>query len=85
MAVFPAVAGSDSNDVLVFSVNAATGALTQVAGATLASGALPFGLTFSPNGRFLAVGDSGTSDAPVYSFNTSTGARDKRPRVPVSP
>lgn len=68
---------STNNAVVVASVNAATGALTQVAGSPFAASTNARSLAISPNGKFVYVGTSnGTGNDIViaYTRNSITGA-----------
>jgi 6-phosphogluconolactonase (cycloisomerase 2 family) len=56
-----------TNTVSAFSIDSATGALTQVGTSPFAVGKSPSGLAISPNGNFLYVANSGSNDVSVFS------------------
>ena len=75
---FLATANSYSGTVSMQSVNASTGALTQVSGSPFPDGAggggFPVALAFNPSGTLLAVANNSANSVSVYSVNASTGA-----------
>ena len=68
-----AVAG-DANTVSAYTINAATGALTAVAGGVVGTGTLPVALALSPDGRFAYVTNSFDRTASRYAVDASRGA-----------
>ena len=67
-----AVAG-DANTVSEYTINAATGALTAVAGGVVGTGTLPVALALSPDGRFAYVTNSFDRTASRYALDPSRG------------
>jgi 6-phosphogluconolactonase len=66
---------TNTNSISAFSIDAATGALTALAGSPFATGTTPIGLVADPNGMFVYVGDhmanvTSTADA-ISAFNVS--------------
>jgi 6-phosphogluconolactonase len=64
---------STPGNVVVYSINASTGALTLVSNST-ATGFTPQGIAVDPTGKFVYVANQGTSNVSAYMINTSTGA-----------
>jgi YVTN family beta-propeller protein len=64
----PGPAGS----VLIYAINAATGALTSTG--TIASGTGPVFVAVDPAGKFAYVTNSGSNDVSMYTINATTGA-----------
>ncbi|MBP6850233.1 MAG: beta-propeller fold lactonase family protein, partial [Rhodoferax sp.] len=62
-----------SNDVSIFAIDSATGALTQV-GANVAAGAAPSDIAVSPSGRFAYVVNNTSNDVSAYAIDAATGA-----------
>ncbi len=62
-----------TGSVSAYAIDAATGALTPVAGGPFVAGAYPYGVALAPNGKFayVANGDIGIS---AYRVNATTGA-----------
>jgi 6-phosphogluconolactonase (cycloisomerase 2 family) len=69
-----ATSNSTGASVSVFSVNSATGAMTQVPGSPFATGLSPLGIAFSPSGGLLATANFNSNNVSVFSVNPSTGA-----------
>lgn len=69
---FVYVANSDSNNVLMFAINTATGALTLIG--TIASGTAPQSIAVDPSGKFAYVANGGSNDISMYTINSTTGA-----------
>ena len=69
---FAYVANYTSNDVSVYTINQATGALT--AGTSVAAGTNPFSVTVDPTGKFAYVANNGSNNVSVYTINQTTGA-----------
>jgi 6-phosphogluconolactonase len=69
------VANRDDSTVSVFSVDAGTGALTEISGSPfplVSRDQLPISLTMHPSGKFLYVGTA--QDVTAYSVDSATGA-----------
>ena len=82
-AKFAYVANSASNDVSAYTVNAVTGALTQIpcgSGAgcninnNILAGTRPLSVTIDPSGKVVYVANSGSGDVSAYRINVATGA-----------
>jgi YVTN family beta-propeller protein len=58
--------------VLIYAINAATGALTSTG--TIASGTGPVFVAVDPAGKFAYVTNSGSNDVSIYTINATTGA-----------
>ena len=65
---------SVAGNVSAFTINAATGALTEVAGSPFAAGGNPKSLTVDPSGRVAYVANFNSNDISTYTINTTTGA-----------
>ena len=63
-----------------FTINATTGALTQIAGSPFSdqegaeSGTQPFAIVVTPSGKFVYVTNHGSSTLSIFSADTGTGA-----------
>ncbi|MDQ2901594.1 MAG: beta-propeller fold lactonase family protein, partial [Acidobacteriota bacterium] len=73
-AEFAYVANGSSNNVLGYTVNGATGALTPVAGSPFAAGTFPISVTVDPAGKFAYVTNELDNTISGYSINAATGA-----------
>jgi 6-phosphogluconolactonase len=60
--------------VLAFTIDAATGALTPVAGTPFAGGTSPTFITIDPSGKFAYVAGPGDGTVSAYTINPTTGA-----------
>ncbi len=63
-----------SNDISAYAVNAASGALTPIAGSPFAAGTDPQALAFDPSGAHLYVANNGSNNISAFAVNGSTGA-----------
>jgi 6-phosphogluconolactonase len=63
-----------TNNVSAFTINAATGALTEIAGSPFPTGTGPRRLTTDPSGKYLLVSNTDSHDIRVYAINVTTGA-----------
>ena len=63
-----------SNDISAYAVNAASGALTSIAGSPFPAGTGPQALAFDPSGAYLYVANNGSNNISAYAVNSSTGA-----------
>jgi YVTN family beta-propeller protein len=68
---FAYVTNSGSNDVSVYTIDAATGALASTG--TIAAGTDPVFVAVDPSGKFAYVANSGSNDVSMYSIG-STGS-----------
>ena len=78
------VANTSSNNVSAFSVNATSGALTQIAGSPFAAGSGPGGVAATPAGRFLYVTNSGSGSISAFAITPATGALTPAPGSPFA-
>jgi 6-phosphogluconolactonase (cycloisomerase 2 family) len=67
------VANSISDNVTTFSIDAATGALTEV-GTEVAAGDAPVSVAVDPSGRFAYVANVNSDNVTTFSINQTTGA-----------
>jgi len=74
--------GAPNGALHVFSVNASTGALTEVPGSPFTAGLDPANLVVDPSGRFVYVINRGSNDITAFSVNGSTGALTQIPGSP---
>ncbi len=65
---------SSSGNVSAYTINASSGALTQVKGSPFAAGTSPSGVAIDPTGKFAYVPNSGDNDVSAYTINASSGA-----------
>jgi 6-phosphogluconolactonase (cycloisomerase 2 family) len=71
---FVYVGSSDSPNVIAFTINPTTGALTTVAGSPFANpGGSNYGITVDPSDRFVYVANDSANSVSAYSINGSTG------------
>lgn len=73
---FAYVANSGSNNVSMYSINAATGVLTSIG--TIAAGSSPNSVTIDPSGKFAYVANGGdlveAGSVSMYTIDATTGA-----------
>ena len=67
------VANNGSNNVSVFAIDQATGALTQIAGSPFAAGEAPLAIEIDDAGRLMYVPNSLSKTVTVYSLDSATG------------
>jgi 6-phosphogluconolactonase (cycloisomerase 2 family) len=88
---FVVVANQGTNNVAVFSLDATTGALTEVPGSPFASGQQPGPVaidppvlagTGAPSGKFVFVGDTGGNSLSAYAID-SAGSLTPVPGTPI--
>ena len=69
------VANQTANTISAYAINAASGALTPIAGSPFAAtGTTPVAVTVDPNGAYLYVANNASNDVSVYSIDDATGA-----------
>ncbi|NJN36006.1 MAG: lactonase family protein [Nitrospiraceae bacterium] len=68
------VANGSNNNVIGFTVNGLTGALTSMGGSPFAAGSIPIGVTIHSSGQFLYAANSGSGSVSAYTISTGTGA-----------
>jgi len=71
---FAYVANYFGNNVSAYTVNAATGAFTAIAGSPFAAGANPWIVTFDPSGKFAYVANTNSNNISAYTIDATTGA-----------
>jgi 6-phosphogluconolactonase (cycloisomerase 2 family) len=71
---FAYVANGGSNNVSAYTINAATGALTPVAGSPFTAGSVPIEVAVDPTGKFAYVSNDGSDNVTAYAINAATGA-----------
>lgn len=74
--------GVPTGTVHVFSVNASTGAITEVPGSPFNGGLVPNQIVVDPTGRFVYVTNEQSTDITALSINPSTGALTELPGSP---
>ena len=81
------VANRVSNDVSAYTIDASTGALSEVPGSPFAAGIGPISVTVDPGGKFAYVANGGSSNftdtISVYTINPATGALTSIGAVPA--
>jgi 6-phosphogluconolactonase len=70
-------------DVSVYAIDAASGALTEVAGSPFAADANPTQILFTHSGQFVYVTNPGLGAVTGFSFSTATGALTPVPGTPA--
>lgn len=80
-AYVPSYNASGAGEVAAFTINANTGALTPVAGSTVAAGTDPSWMTVDPNDKFVYVTNLGSNDISAYAIAKS-GALKPVPKSP---
>jgi 6-phosphogluconolactonase len=71
---FAYVTNLDSDNVSAYSIDAATGELTAVAGSPFGTGAWPRKSAVDPPGKFLYVACGDAASVSAYTINAATGA-----------
>jgi 6-phosphogluconolactonase len=64
----------NSNNVTGFSIDAGTGALTQIAQSPFSTGTMPVSMTIDPSGNFAYVVNQGSGNVTEFAINSATGA-----------
>jgi 6-phosphogluconolactonase len=77
-------ANSRSNNVSVYSIDASTGALTEVSGSPFASGTAPASVVVDASGTFLYVLNSGDGNVSAFGIDGITGALTGLPGSPLA-
>jgi len=68
------VANEVGNNVSAFSIDATSGALTQITGSPFAAETGPRGVAVDPSGKYVYVTNHGDDDVSAYSITAATGA-----------
>ncbi len=71
--------GVPTGTIHVFSVNASTGAITEVLGSPFNAGLIPVQLAVDPTGRFVYVANQLSEDITAFSVDASTGTLTELP------
>lgn len=71
---FVYVSNLGSDNISAFALDAATGALTVVAGSPFAAGTQPSSVAVDPTGMFAYVVNAGAGTVSVYAIDATTGA-----------
>jgi YVTN family beta-propeller protein len=71
---FAYVANFGSNDVSMYSIDTATGALQSIGSGTVAAGLGPMSIAIDPSGKFAYVANSTSNDVSIYGIDAATGA-----------
>ncbi len=74
VAQFAYVANYGSNNVSAYTINASTGALTQVTGSPFGAGTQAYDVAIDPNGKFVYVTNYGSNNVSAYTVNATSGA-----------
>jgi YVTN family beta-propeller protein len=81
---FAYVVNKLSNSISAYSVNSATGALTQIAGSPFVStGSQPDAVRAGPGGNYLYAANSASNDLSIFSIDTATGLLTALSTVPT--
>ena len=67
------VANNGDNNVSAYTIDQATGALTQIAGSPFPAGAAPLAIEIDDAGKLLYVPNSVSKTVTVYSMDSATG------------
>src|SRR5262249_19893301 len=68
----------------VYRIERATGELTEVGGSPVTVGTAPFGIAFSPDGRFLYVANEENETISAFAFSPTTGHLTPVPGSPFA-
>src|SRR6266702_4301554 len=71
---FAYVANYHSANISAFTIDAATGALTAVAGSPFAAGTNPFSIAVDPSGKFAYVANQNSNNVSAFTIDATTGA-----------
>jgi 6-phosphogluconolactonase (cycloisomerase 2 family) len=73
VAGFAYVANAGSNDISAYAIDAATGALSKVAGSPFAAGINPKSVTVLRSGKFAYVANFTSNNVSAFTINAATG------------
>lgn len=73
-----------SNSVLAYTIDASTGALSEMPGSPFPAGDGPQDLTIDPSGRFIYVRNVTSGDVSAYAIDSATGALSQVPGSPYT-
>ena len=71
---FVYVANAGSDNVSAYTIDAASGALTPVAGSPFAAGSRPAEVAVDPSGKFVYVANQGSNNVSAYTIDATSGA-----------
>jgi 6-phosphogluconolactonase len=71
---FAYVTNIGSDNVSAYTINAANGALTQIAGSPFAAGSYPWGVAIDPTGKFAYVPNGKSDNVSAYTIIATSGA-----------
>ena len=74
--------GNNPGTLLAYSIDATTGALTQIG--SVPAGDTPFGMAVDPSGRFLYAANRNSNNVSAYSIDPRTGALTPVPGQPFA-
>jgi len=66
-------ADSSNSQIIPYTIDQTSGALTRIAGGARATGANPIAIAVHPNGRYLYVGNSNANTISAFSIDVATG------------
>jgi len=81
---FAYVANFNSANLFAYTINATTGALTEVSDSPVKTGEYPYSVTVDPFGKFAYVTNYGTSTLSAYTINPTTGLLTEMTGSPFS-
>ncbi len=61
------------SNVSAYTINASTGALTEVSGSPFGAGFNPYSIAVDPTGKFVYVANDGSNSVSAYTINSGTG------------
>jgi len=73
-----------TDNVVGFSINTSTGALTEFSGAPFPAGDEPFGIVIAPSGQFVYVANRASANVYAYSVSPTNGALTQLQSSPYS-
>jgi len=71
---FAYVANYNDNDVSAYTIDATTGALTQITGSPFTAGTGPTSVAVDPSGKFAYAANATSNNVSAYTINATTGA-----------
>lgn len=71
---FAYITNSSNGNIVGYSIDPTSGALTALSGGSLTTGSAPASLAITPNGQFAYVVNGGDNTISAYSISTTTGA-----------
>jgi 6-phosphogluconolactonase (cycloisomerase 2 family) len=71
---YVAISGSNTDNVLAYRIDAASGALSAVPGSPFTAGTGPSAVSIDPSGQFVYVANEGSHDVSAYRLDAASGA-----------